>query len=204
MSDGSKPNNDAGFAASGVSLTYSQRASGAPRELETERLTLRCPRAGDGAMLYVSVSEALETLRKFPQSSPWAMVDQSTETCEARCVAGASAFSTGTAFPMLCFLKNSAVHVANVGLHTLDWPNRRCEIGYWCRPSFCGHGYVTEAVGALTRMAHDLLDLEQVVAVCDEANRASWRVCERAGFAFDSVLDDGATPGVQRRYIHRH
>jgi RimJ/RimL family protein N-acetyltransferase len=58
-------------------------------------------------------------------------------------------------------------------------PSGDTEIGWHFHPDHWGHGYATEAAGAL--LAAALRDLDRVVAVTYPDNTASQRVCERIG-----------------------
>lgn len=51
-----------------------------------------------------------------------------------------------------------------------------------------GHGFITEAVTALSRMAFDVLKAQRVEIRMDSRNTASWKVAERAGFTLEGVL----------------
>src|SRR5215216_6272718 len=53
-----------------------------PDRLETERLVLRCPRAGDGPAVNVAVCDSLEGLRPW---MPWAKAAPSIDDSEAYC-----------------------------------------------------------------------------------------------------------------------
>ena len=68
------------------------------------------------------------------------------------------------------------------------WETPRTEIGYWCRTTRAGRGYVSEAVAAVARYAHENLRAVRVEIVTDEANLASRRVAERCGFELEGVL----------------
>ena len=50
-----------------------------PEQFETERLLMRAPRAGDGAVVNTSLLETLDDIRRFPASMPWAMEGQPIE-----------------------------------------------------------------------------------------------------------------------------
>ncbi|MBI3229033.1 MAG: hypothetical protein HYZ45_02250 [Burkholderiales bacterium] len=50
-----------------------------PDHLETSRLHMRVPRAGDGAQVYAAVCESLPALRQFTASLPWVVGEQSEE-----------------------------------------------------------------------------------------------------------------------------
>ena len=60
-------------------------------------------------------------------------------------------------------------------------------IGYWCASNKVGHGYITEAVLALTEFAWSL-GFVRVEIRCDAKNLRSRAVAERAGFALEGVL----------------
>ena len=45
--------------------------------------------------------------------------------------------------------KETGEHVGNSGLHNVHWDVPKFEIGYWCRTSKVGQGYVTEDRGRL-------------------------------------------------------
>jgi RimJ/RimL family protein N-acetyltransferase len=82
--------------------------------------------------------------------------------------------------------------VGGSGLHRVDWALRSFELGYWCRRSHCGLGFVGEAVRALTAMAFDALGARRVHIRMDALNAPSRRVAERCGFALEGVLQSEA------------
>jgi len=57
----------------------------------------------------------------------------------------------------------------------------QAEIGWCIDPAVEGHGYATEAVRELIRVAFEELGLRRLVAHCFAANEASWRLMERVG-----------------------
>jgi RimJ/RimL family protein N-acetyltransferase len=62
------------------------------------------------------------------------------------------------------------------------------EIGYWCRTGHTGHGYITEAVKAITTLAIDTLGARRVEIRCDPTNHKSASVAKRAGFQLEATL----------------
>jgi len=64
----------------------------------------------------------------------------------------------------------------------------QAEVGYVLDPAHYGHGYATEAVGALLRLGFQELGLHRVAARCDARNAASARVMERAGMRREGYL----------------
>jgi RimJ/RimL family protein N-acetyltransferase len=74
------------------------------------------------------------------------------------------------------------------GLHRIDWQIRRFEIGYWLRQSAEGHGYVTETVQLLTRLAFEDLAANRVEIRTDTRNSRSRSVPDRLGFHLEGCL----------------
>lgn len=72
------------------------------------------------------------------------------------------------------------------------------EIGYGLRPGFCGNGYMTEAVGAVSEWALTQEGVTRVEAETDENNTASQGVLLRAGF-----LPAGVRGKEGPRYVFR-
>jgi len=78
-------------------------------------------------------------------------------------------------------------YLGNVLLHTFDWEQRRCEIGYWLLPEARGRGLSARAARLLAVWAIDVVGMERVEAVVDVDNVASLRSIERAGFSKEGV-----------------
>ena len=159
-----------------------------PALMETARLVLRPPRAGDGEVLFQAVSETLPELRQFIASVPWVAAEQSVENSEIYCRLAQSNFVARKDFPYLLFDRASSQLVGCVGLHRPDWSVPKMEVGYWCRTSHTGNGYITEAIAALVQMAQDVFCPVRLDLVTDEANAASRAVADRSGFALEGIL----------------
>lgn len=176
-----------------------------PLGFRSERLVIRCPRPEDASAHFAAVSESLEALRRFPASLSWAMEPPSLEASVRYCREGAETYQARTDLPMLLFLKDSGLYVGSSGLHDLDWARGSAEIGFWVRTSHVGRGLVTEAVKAITAFAFGQFQLRRVEAFPDEENLPSRRVCERAGFRLEAILQDERTdPAGQPRATCRY
>jgi ribosomal-protein-alanine N-acetyltransferase len=66
--------------------------------------------------------------------------------------------------------------------------HRGASLGYSFDDAAWGHGYATEAAGALLAWAFDTLDLNRVQAETDTRNAASARVLEKLGFVREGTL----------------
>ncbi len=159
-----------------------------PDRIATERLLLRAPSPGDGAVVHASVLETLDDLRRYPASMSWAMEEPSLEKAEEFCRRGAANWIIRADFPMLLFRRDTGEHAGSCGLHRFDWSTRVFEIGWWCRKSCQGQGFITEAAAALTVFAFKSLGARRVWCHVDEANERSRRVAERLGFDHEGTL----------------
>jgi [ribosomal protein S5]-alanine N-acetyltransferase len=65
---------------------------------------------------------------------------------------------------------------------------RSATLGYCLGDAAWGHGFATEAAGALLRWAFGTLDLNRVQAETDTRNTASSRVLEKLGFVREGTL----------------
>jgi RimJ/RimL family protein N-acetyltransferase len=159
-----------------------------PSSIETPRLTLRPPRTGDGPVLHEALTESLAELRRFLASLPWVAAEQTLESAEAFCRNGEANFIARRDLPFFAFERRTGKLVASAGLHRTVWQTPKSEIGYWCRTSASGKGFVTEAVNALAEYAFQYLKAVRVEVITDEENVASRRVAERSGFILEGVL----------------
>lgn len=83
---------------------------------------------------------------------------------------------------MLAFTHDGEFVVAT-GLHNLDWFIPSAEVGYWCKKSAQGQGYVTEAANAITRYAFEVLSMRKIYIGMDSENTASENVAKRLNMA---------------------
>ncbi len=159
-----------------------------PAALQSERLELRPPRAGDGPMLCAAVTESLVELRRFVASVPWAAAEPSVEASETYCRQAQANFLTRSDLPFLLIERATGELVGCAGLHRPVWATPQLEVGYWCRSSHSGRGFISEAVRTLTTLAFETLGVVRLELLCDADNPASRRVAERCGFELEGIL----------------
>jgi [ribosomal protein S5]-alanine N-acetyltransferase len=70
---------------------------------------------------------------------------------------------------------------------------RSASMGYCLDDAVWGHGFATEAAGALLQWAFDTLDLNRVQAETDTRNTASSRVLEKLGFVREAPSEKTAS-----------
>jgi RimJ/RimL family protein N-acetyltransferase len=159
-----------------------------PTSVETERLILRPPQAGDGAVLHAAIAESLVELRRFLASLPWVAVEQTVESSELYCRNAQANFISRKDLPFLVFEKSSGQLLGATGLHRTVWSVPKTEIGYWGRTSRCGNGFTSEAVEAISTYAFANLRAVRLEIITDEENDPSRRVAERCAFVLEGIL----------------
>lgn len=158
-----------------------------PDFIETERLLLRAPRPGDGAVVYAAVQSSLKELRPW---MPWSHGRQSPENSEAYQRLSAAQFARRERLHLNIFRKADGAFVGSTGLERIDWSIPRFEIGYWLATPMTGHGYMTETVQRLTTFCFETLGAARVEIHCDARNTRSAAVAARCGYTREAHLRD--------------
>ncbi|MBV8125375.1 MAG: GNAT family N-acetyltransferase [Burkholderiaceae bacterium] len=166
-----------------------------PELVQTPRLVIAMPRAGDGQALNAAVCESLDDLKPW---MPWAQVAPTSEQSEgvARRMQARFMLREDLAYYLFERLGDSSGAsgggkgrlLGGVGLHRFDWVLRRFEIGYWLRSSAQGRGLAVEAVNAISELAFTRFRARRVEIRMDQDNQRSRAVAERCGFELEGVL----------------
>lgn len=146
-------------------------------KIETQRLVVRRFRPDDWQDLhaYLSLPETYE----FEPGEPMG-AEQARALADER--------SQGTAF-LAVELQAERRMVGHLYFHEVDPAELRTyELGYIFSPRYQRNGYATEAARALVGHAFAAMDAHRVIARCDPANIASWRVLEKIGFLREGHL----------------
>jgi ribosomal-protein-serine acetyltransferase len=168
-----------------------------PDQLETERLIIRPPRAGDAPAIHAAIQESLAHLTPW---MTWARADETVEELESFLRQMSARFILREELPLMLWRKSDGLYVGGSGLHDIDWSVPRFEIGYWVRASLQGQGYITEAVMGITQFAFDYLGAERVEIWCDSKNERSAAVARRAGFTLEGkLLREARSPNGELR-----
>jgi RimJ/RimL family protein N-acetyltransferase len=150
--------------------------------IRTERLRLRPYQPGDVDAVYAY--ERLPETPRYLAHEPMGRAEA--ETLVTRRIGSSTLGGVGEVVNMVIELAQTGDLVGDC---VLFWCSEgQAEVGYVLHPAHCGHGYATEAVGALLRLAFVDLGLHRVAARCDARNTASARVMERAGLRREAHL----------------
>lgn len=150
--------------------------------LHTERLRLRPFVEADADALFTMHSDA--RVLRYWDAPPWA--DRSRAT---RFLASCRQMAEeGTGVRVAVDAGPDGGFIGWCGLARWNPDFRSAAIGYCFGEAAWGHGYGTEAAGALLQWAFSTLDLNRVQAETDTRNLASARVLEKLGFVREGTL----------------
>lgn len=156
-----------------------------PFSFESERLLIRGPQAGDGAIIRPAVLESHDELKQW---MPWAVNVPSEEEYEALVRQWHLDYLGRTELKMLLFEKESGHYIGSSGLHGIEWKVPQFEIGYWARTSCVGRGFITESTKAITDFAFEQLGAERVQIRVDTQNLKSVAIPKRLGYTLEGTL----------------
>jgi RimJ/RimL family protein N-acetyltransferase len=156
--------------------------------LNTPRLLLRPPGPDDAQAYYEALAESILDLRRFLSALPWVAAEPSLEGARQFCERALANHLARKDFPFLMLARGNGRLVGVCGLHRPDWTVPKFEVGYWCRASAQGEGFVAEALQAVCAHAFHHHGAMRLEAITDEENLASRRVAERGGFTLEGVL----------------
>lgn len=168
-----------------------------PARVETARLLLRPYEPADAPTLKAAIDENLEHLLPW---IPWAQYEPSTlEQIEQRIAGFAVDFRDGPNWGFAIFRRDDGRLLGGIGFHARIGP-RALEIGYWLDRTTTGHGYATEAVESLTRVAFDFPEVERLEIRVDPRNAPSAAIPRRLGYLHVATLEKNFTalPGPPR------
>lgn len=160
-----------------------------PMPIITERLLIRPPQIGDGAIINPAVVESIDILKLY---MPWAQTLPSVEDSEEFIrMAAANWILKKNEEPylsLLIFEKTKMRFIGTTGWHHYDWDIPAFETGYWLHSAYQNQGFMTEAIHALTRFTFQVLRANRLEVRCDTANSRSKKLAERLGFQLEGTL----------------
>ena len=148
-----------------------------------EDLELRLPEERHAEESHALVMENLKHLKIW---LPWATDEYSFEDTRNFIRRNLQQFAEGQGFAaQLVFRRRVA---GNIGFVTINWQDRKTEIGYWLGAAYQGNGLMTKACRAWIDYAFNELKLNRVEMHCAVNNKKSRAIPERLGFIQEGTL----------------
>ena len=153
-----------------------------PLPIYTSRLMIRPLMPKDGPTVWKAIEESRQAIRKW---LPWVDNVKSWQDSEKTARQFYANFILRKDFNF-CIFKGDEF-VGGCSLRAPDWEVPSAAIGYWCRESLQGCGYITEAVGALALYAFKEIKFKRLTILCEEGNKKSIAVANRLGFELETM-----------------
>lgn len=164
-----------------------------PTRFESERLILRCYRAGDGAMYFTAGQKNRAHLQAY-EAGNVILSAKTPEEAETVVQELCADWEARRCFFVGAFEKGSGDFAAQVYIGVVRWETPEFEIGYIADVDHEGRGFVGEAVRASLEFIFEHLQAHRVRLACSDANLRSYRLAERCGFTREAHF----------RQDHRH
>lgn len=150
--------------------------------IDTDRFVLRVPTTADGPAVHAAVTDAIEHLRAWPGSWPWAVQEQSVAVSTAHCKRARENFERKQNWNMFVFDRASGQVVGNTEFHTIYSELSMWELGVWTRPAWQHRGVMSEALTALLAWMNINNANTEIVIKIDNSNKISRQLAEKVGF----------------------
>lgn len=86
-------------------------------------------------------------------------------------------------FDLAIIVNNKLIGI--IGAKSIDYKNKKTEIGYWISELHWGEGYATQAIKEFDKFLRRNFKLVRIEAFPFSYNKPSQRVLEKAGFKFE-------------------
>jgi RimJ/RimL family protein N-acetyltransferase len=152
-------------------------------ELATERLRLREFVEADWPAVL-----AYQRDSRYLRYNPWTARNAQEVQAFVRRFVDQQGASPRTKYQLAVTLQDGGALIGNCGIRQEAAGASEADIGYELAPEHWGHGYATEAAGAVLRFGFEVLEVHRVSAWCVADNAASVRVLEKLGLREEGRL----------------
>lgn len=149
----------------------------------TDDIQLRLLETRHAEELFALTDKNRKYLREW---LPWVDATASSQQTKAYIQATLNAFADNNGLNLGIFYKENIAGC--IGLHSIDWGNKKTSIGYWLAAEFQGHGMMTRACKALIDYAFYDLSLNRVEIRAAEFNAKSRAIPERLNFRNEGIV----------------
>lgn len=150
-------------------------------QILAKNLMLRPLQEGDGKIIFEAIEESRTCLERW---LPWPKQVKHWKDSEQFATDSYGSCKQKKSLNLGIFKNERFIGIC--GFNYFMWDIPSAEIGYWCRLSEQGKGYVKEAVNALVKYGFEDLGIKRQVINCLEDNRASAAIAEKLDFDLET------------------
>lgn len=161
-----------------------------PLPIITSRLQLRAPKmfSKDAEMYYQSVNRSMPEISRWLGwvSKPYTL-EQAEEYVKASAYNWLERMNSDVGLGFWIMDRFDQCFLGNIVIWNISWSVPKFEFGFWLDSAQTGHGYMQEAVIALTRYCF-ALGVARIEIKCEMANQRMHNLMKRCDFQLDGVL----------------
>lgn len=166
-----------------------------PKQIESARLLLKKHNPKQATLMFEYINKDRKRLQRF---LPWPPFIKSPKDELEFIKAMDVAWKDYKNFDFSIFRKEDGIYLGNIGVHSINWKNHWCEIGYWILGRFEGQGYMSEAVRALEDELFKV-GFNRIQIRCSTLNSRSANVPKACGYLHEGTMrEDGIDLGKFR------
>ena len=165
------------------------------KELETDRLLLKCISSEDRGFLLTQFS-CDEVNRYLFDAEPLADIQDADEIIDFYIQP-----EPRNQHRWILIRKDDRAKLGTCGFHCWNRTDNCCDVGYDLYPDFWGNGYMSEAMQAILSFAKDEMGIKRIDACIYIENDASLKLAKNLGFVFKGKMRDEIFRGIA--YPHK-
>lgn len=133
--------------------------------------------------IFLSVDKDRNYLREW---LPWVDGTNSQEDTKAFIQSTLTRFSENNGFQTAIIYRGKIAGC--IGLHGIDWNNKKTAIGYWLSSEYQGRGIMTKSCRAIINHIFNEIKLNRVEIRAAVLNKRSRSIPERLGFSQEGIV----------------
>ncbi|MFN8845851.1 MAG: GNAT family N-acetyltransferase [Bdellovibrionales bacterium] len=153
-----------------------------PKEITGNRVILRKRALIQATQLFTLIDQNRRHLNAW---MPWAKNTKTQKDTEEYLTKALQEWDQAQLIDYSLYLKVGDILIGSVGLHTLNWETKTCEVGYWLGKNYEGKGFVSEAVQLLEGLAINC-GFHRMYLSCDAQNLKSIAVANRNHYQLEA------------------
>jgi len=156
-----------------------------PERISTHRLVIRNYVPEDATSLWLAVEESRESIEPWLR---WPRDVRNVDTARIRIRYLQAEWILRDRLVWGLFNKEDQQLLGEIGLVHPDWSVVSFQVSYWLRKSAQGHGYMREALRAITALVFETISASRVEVRVESDNLRSRKVPEALGYRLEGVL----------------